>query len=133
MPYVAGPHRPRRRLPPDGAAGLPGSLLRSEACSAPTTPCRSTGTSSKPDGWADDARTSTTMPAFRAGAAENILLRKNYEALGAFRRDDRPAAPSTCWASPASWSSPPSASATSASTRAAMSISATPPPAPTTA
>jgi predicted TIM-barrel fold metal-dependent hydrolase len=26
---------------------------------------------------------------FRAGADENILLRKNYEALGSFRRDDR--------------------------------------------
>lgn len=31
-------------------------------------------------------------PAFRAGAEANILLRKNYEALGAFRRSDRPAA-----------------------------------------
>ena len=28
--------------------------------------------------------------AFRAGVAENILLRKNYEAHGAFRREDRP-------------------------------------------
>jgi predicted TIM-barrel fold metal-dependent hydrolase len=28
---------------------------------------------------------------FRAGAAENILLRKNHDALGAFRRSDRPA------------------------------------------
>jgi len=31
-------------------------------------------------------------PAFRAGADANILLRKNYEALGAFRRQDRPRA-----------------------------------------
>ncbi len=31
-------------------------------------------------------------PAFRAGADTNILLRKNYEALGAFRREDRPRA-----------------------------------------
>lgn len=31
-------------------------------------------------------------PAFRAGASDNILLRKNYEALGSFRRADRPAA-----------------------------------------
>ena len=31
-------------------------------------------------------------PEFRAGAAENILLRKNYEALGAFRKQDRPRA-----------------------------------------
>src|SRR5580700_317012 len=29
---------------------------------------------------------------FRRGADENILLRKNYEALGAFRREDRPRA-----------------------------------------
>jgi len=31
-------------------------------------------------------------PNFRAGAEANILLRKNYEALGAFRKQDRPAA-----------------------------------------
>src|SRR6201986_1448947 len=31
-------------------------------------------------------------PVFRDGAAENILLRKNYEALGAFRKEDRPRA-----------------------------------------
>ncbi len=31
-------------------------------------------------------------PAFRAGDAENILTRKNYEALGSFRREDRPRA-----------------------------------------
>jgi len=31
-------------------------------------------------------------PTFRAGAEANILLRKNYEALGAFRKQDRPAA-----------------------------------------
>ncbi len=31
-------------------------------------------------------------PEFRAGAEANILLRKNYEALGAFRREDRPRA-----------------------------------------
>jgi len=31
-------------------------------------------------------------PEFRAGADENILLRKNYEALGAFRKQDRPRA-----------------------------------------
>ena len=30
-------------------------------------------------------------PEFRAGAEANILLRKNYEALGAFRAEDRPA------------------------------------------
>src|SRR5271170_7537008 len=31
-------------------------------------------------------------PEFRAGADANILLRKNYEALGAFRAADRPRA-----------------------------------------
>ena len=31
-------------------------------------------------------------PAFRAGSAQNILLRKNHDALGSFRRSDRQAA-----------------------------------------
>lgn len=31
-------------------------------------------------------------PQFRAGAIENLMLRKNYEALGSFRREDRPKA-----------------------------------------
>jgi predicted TIM-barrel fold metal-dependent hydrolase len=31
-------------------------------------------------------------PQWRAGDGENILLRKNWDALGAFRREDRPAA-----------------------------------------
>jgi uncharacterized protein len=38
------------------------------------------------------ARTLQDDPAFRRSAADNILLRKNYEALGAFRRHDRPRA-----------------------------------------
>jgi predicted TIM-barrel fold metal-dependent hydrolase len=42
--------------------------------------------------WAAGARRKQDDPAFRAGDAENILLRKNYEALGSFRRDDRPRA-----------------------------------------
>ncbi len=40
--------------------------------------------------WAEVARARQDDPAFRAGDAENILLRKNYEALGSFRRADRP-------------------------------------------
>jgi predicted TIM-barrel fold metal-dependent hydrolase len=40
--------------------------------------------------WAEKARARQDDAAFRAGDAENILLRKNYEALGAFRREDRP-------------------------------------------
>ena len=43
-------------------------------------------------GWANKARAQHGDPAFRADAGPNILLRKNYEALGAFRRADRPEA-----------------------------------------
>jgi predicted TIM-barrel fold metal-dependent hydrolase len=42
--------------------------------------------------WVTSARAKQSDPEFRAGAAENILLRKNYEALGAFTREDRPRA-----------------------------------------
>ncbi len=48
-------------------------------------------TSPAPD-WDQRFRQRHDDPAFRAEAGENILLRKNYEALGSFRRDDRPAA-----------------------------------------
>lgn len=40
--------------------------------------------------WAEKARERQDNAEFRAGADENILLRKNYEALGSFRREDRP-------------------------------------------
>ncbi|MDB5475467.1 MAG: putative Amidohydrolase [Phenylobacterium sp.] len=40
--------------------------------------------------WFAKAAEKQTDPEFRAGAEANILLRKNYEALGAFRSDDRP-------------------------------------------
>ena len=40
-------------------------------------------------GWADAARRQHQDPEFRAGAEENILLRKNQQALGAFIREDR--------------------------------------------
>jgi predicted TIM-barrel fold metal-dependent hydrolase len=43
-------------------------------------------------GWAEAARAQHEDPEFRAGAEANILLRKNQQALGAFRRDDRPRA-----------------------------------------
>ncbi len=42
--------------------------------------------------YAARARAQHEDPAFRQGADENILLRKNYEALGSFRREDRPRA-----------------------------------------
>jgi predicted TIM-barrel fold metal-dependent hydrolase len=45
----------------------------------------------KGDGaWADQARERQHDAEFRAGDAENILLRKNYQALGAFLPEDRP-------------------------------------------
>jgi hypothetical protein len=40
-------------------------------------------------GWTDAVVRQQEDADFRAGDAENILLRKNYQALGAFRRDDR--------------------------------------------
>jgi uncharacterized protein len=42
--------------------------------------------------YVERALTQQRDPDFRRGAEENILLRKNYEALGAFRREDRPRA-----------------------------------------
>ena len=42
--------------------------------------------------WAEKARAQHQDPEFRAGDKANILLRKNYQALGSFRRDDRPKA-----------------------------------------
>ena len=45
-----------------------------------------------PEGWAEPFRRMHEDPAFRAGDADNLLLRKNYQALGSFRRQDRPAA-----------------------------------------
>lgn len=42
--------------------------------------------------WVKDAKARQDEAGFREGAAENILLRRNYEALGAFRKPDRPTA-----------------------------------------
>jgi predicted TIM-barrel fold metal-dependent hydrolase len=42
--------------------------------------------------WATAARRQHEDSEFRAGEADNILLRKNYQALGSFRREDRPKA-----------------------------------------
>ena len=42
--------------------------------------------------WAEKARAQHEDAEFRAGDEANILLRKNYQALGSFRRDDRPKA-----------------------------------------
>jgi len=40
--------------------------------------------------WDQPFRRNHDDPAFRALSAENIMLRKNYDALGSFRREDRP-------------------------------------------
>ena len=41
-------------------------------------------------GWADQARARQRDETFRGDGDSNILLRKNYEAMGAFERSDRP-------------------------------------------
>lgn len=41
-------------------------------------------------GWVKKARALHEDPDFRSGADSNVLLRKNYEAHGSFRREDRP-------------------------------------------
>ena len=43
-------------------------------------------------GWADVVKTQHADPEFRATAPENIMLRKQHEAMGAFENADRPAA-----------------------------------------
>src|SRR5690348_17156292 len=43
-------------------------------------------------GWVMKARAQHADPDFRAAADANILLRKNYEALGSFIKTDRPRA-----------------------------------------
>lgn len=42
--------------------------------------------------WVKEARAKQADASFRAGAAENILLRRDYEALGSFLPEDRPRA-----------------------------------------
>ncbi len=42
--------------------------------------------------WVSKSRATQADPVFRAGETANILLRKDYEALGAFIREDRPRA-----------------------------------------
>jgi uncharacterized protein len=46
----------------------------------------------KGDGFGDEARALQADPEFRAGADEALLLRKNYQAMGAFDAADRPRA-----------------------------------------
>jgi predicted TIM-barrel fold metal-dependent hydrolase len=48
-------------------------------------------TSEQP-GWVEQAVAQHDDPGFRSGDEENILLRKNYQALGSFRKEDRPQA-----------------------------------------
>lgn len=44
------------------------------------------------EGYAAKARANHSDPAFRESADANIMLRKNYDAMGAFLREDRPRA-----------------------------------------
>jgi hypothetical protein len=44
------------------------------------------------EGYVEKARTQQADPAFRQSAGANIMLRKNYEAMGAFLKADRPRA-----------------------------------------
>jgi uncharacterized protein len=46
----------------------------------------------KDDGWVSEAKAQQADPEFRASAPENLWLRKNYQAMGAFDNRDRPAA-----------------------------------------
>src|SRR3954471_20345012 len=46
----------------------------------------------KDDSWVPEARALQADPDFRATAPENLWLRKNYQAMGAFDAADRPAA-----------------------------------------
>ena len=43
-----------------------------------------------PQDWVEKAQSMQDSPDFRAGDEANLLLRKNYQALGAFRNQDRP-------------------------------------------
>jgi predicted TIM-barrel fold metal-dependent hydrolase len=49
-----------------------------------------TGRGDESPHWSQKAQAQHEDAEFRAGAEANILLRKNYEALGAFRAEDRP-------------------------------------------
>src|SRR5436190_3112988 len=49
------------------------------------------GARAKSAHWSEKFEAKHDDPEFRAGAEANILLRKNYEALGAFKASDRPA------------------------------------------
>jgi len=68
--------------------------------------------------WAKAARQTQDDPEFpRRRCAQHPVAQETTRPWEASGADDRPKA-SICWGSPASWSSPPSAWATSASTRA---------------
>ncbi len=49
-----------------------------------------TGRTDESPHWSQKAQAQHDDPEFKAGAEANLLLRKNYEALGAFKADDRP-------------------------------------------
>lgn len=69
---------------------LPGTINRYIAPQFRQAFAEKTGRGDESPHWSAKAQAQHEDAEFRAGAEANILLRKNYEALGAFRADDRP-------------------------------------------
>jgi hypothetical protein len=89
-----------------------------------------TGRTDESPHWSQKAQAQHDDPEFKAGAEANVLLRKNYEALGAFKADDRPK--TLDYLGFTSRCSPPRASPISDWSRWARSSWPWKPPAPTT-
>src|SRR5215475_12812634 len=69
---------------------LPGTINRYLAPAFRDAFAEKTGRGDESPHWSQKAQAQHEDPEFIAGAEANILLRKNYEALGAFRAADRP-------------------------------------------
>ena len=69
---------------------LPGTINRYLAPNFRDAFVEKTGRADVLPEWFAKAAAQTENPEFLAGAEANILLRKNYEALGAFKASDRP-------------------------------------------
>src|SRR4051812_25554385 len=69
---------------------LPGTINRYLAPQFRAAFAEKTGRGDESPHWSQQAQAQHEDPEFVAGAEANILLRKNYQALGAFRAEDRP-------------------------------------------
>ena len=69
---------------------LPGTINRYLDPKARAAFAEKTGRGDKSTHWSEKFEAQHQDPEFQAGAEANILLRKNYEALGAFNASDRP-------------------------------------------